>query len=401
MSKLARRLELWDGYVSHSYLSQGRGDDIKFAEQLGRAPEASITWDEAVEAKARAFEEAHVIASAHDHLSLRPADPARFAEYRRTGRESIPYEGIAHSGVDWFFDGGPAAVSMIRSHTSWDWDDTVADLAMRTTDLSKQQLVRPIRSLADLDEAQAKCQVGLTFTLESASPIGNDLDRLDLLYGLGVRLIGLVYSESNLLGGGLADVDAGLTKLGRAAVRRLNELGMIIDLSHAGDATTLDAVRTSGQPVVITHAGSRSVWPTSRMKPDDVIKACADSGGFIGIEAAPNTTASPDHSRHDLEAVMHHVEHCLELVGPDHVVLGPDTNFGDHVAWHREFSAMFGKDSAREPAESIDYVYGCENPAEATRNMLRWLIAHNYSESEITKITGGNLLRVTQAVWRS
>ena len=137
-----------------------------------------MTWDEAVEARARAFEETHVIASAHDHLSLRPAEPVRFAEYRRTGRESIPYEGIAHAGVDWFLDGGPAAVSMIRSHTSWDWDDTVADLAMRTTDLSMQQLVRPIRTLADLDEAQAKGQVGLTFTLESASTIGNGASRV-------------------------------------------------------------------------------------------------------------------------------------------------------------------------------------------------------------------------------
>jgi len=399
MTKLERRLELWDGYVSHSYLPHGRGDDITFVPQLDRAPEATITWDDAVEAKARAFEETHVIASAHDHLSLRPADPGRFAEYRRTGRESIPYEGIAQSGVDWFLDGGPAAVSMIRSHASWDWDDTVADLAMRTTDLSMQRLVRPIRRLADLDEAQRNGQVGLTFTLESASPIGNDLDRLDLLYGLGVRLIGLVYSESNLLGGGLADTDAGLTRLGHQAVRRLNDLGMIIDLSHAGDVTALDVVRASDQPVVITHGGSRSVWPTSRMKPDDVIRACADSGGFIGIEAAPNTTAAPDHARHDLESVMQHVERCLELVGPDHVVLGPDTNFGDHVAWHREFSAMFGKDSTQHPAP-IAFVHGCENPAEATSNMLRWLIAHNYSESEITKITGGNLLRVAQAVWR-
>jgi membrane dipeptidase len=399
MTKLDRRLELWDGYVSHSYLPQGRGDDLVFAPQIGRAPEASISWDDTVEQKAHAFEQANIITSAHDHLSVRPTDPARFAEYRRTGREMIPYEGIARSGVDWFLDGGPAAVSMIRSHTSWDWDDTVADLAMRTTDLSMQQLVRPVRSLADLDEAGRNGQVGLTFTLESASPIGNDLDRLDLLYGLGVRLIGLVYSESNLLGGGLADTDAGLTRLGRQAVRRLDDLGMIIDLSHAGDVTAVDVVRASDQPVVITHAGSRSLWPTSRMKPDDVIKACADSGGFIGIEAAPNTTASPGHGRHDLEAVMQHVERCLELVGPDHVVLGPDTNFGDHVAWHREFSAMFGKDS-KQDNNPIDFVHGCENPAEATGNMLRWLIAHDYSESEIAKITGGNVLRVARAVWR-
>ncbi|HEX3789009.1 MAG TPA: membrane dipeptidase [Pseudonocardiaceae bacterium] len=405
-SKLARRLDRWNGYRSYSYLPAGPDHaDFDFVPQPTRVPGSVIAWSENVAARAARFEEEHFIVSAHDHLSLRPDDPALFATYRRQGRESMPYEGIARSGVDLFFDGGPAAVSMIRSHTSWDWDDALSDLGMRQADWAHQSLVTRVLSYADAEAARANGQVGVVLTLEAATPIGNDVDRLDILYGLGVRLLGLVYSESNQLGSGLADTgDAGLTLLGRKALRRMNDLGMIVDVSHCGDATALDAVRNSGAPVVISHAGARALWPTPRMKPDDVIKACADSGGFIGVEAAPHTTITAAHPRHSLDSVMQHVERCVELVGIDHVAFGPDTNFGDHVAWHHEFAGLFGKDTgspASTPThEPVDYVHGCENPAESVGNMIRWLFEHGYREAEIEKLAGSNVCRVARQVWR-
>ena len=407
-AKTRARLELWDGYRSYHYLEPGADfQDFELVPAVGRVPGSAPVWSEDVEARARDFEERHLVISAHDHLSLRPADPGDFAAFRRQGREAIPYEGIAHSGVDLFFDGGPAAVSMIRSHTPWDWDDAVSDLAMRQADFAHQRLVAPVRTLEDAERARAGNQVGVVLTLESATPIGNDVDRLDLLYGLGVRLLGLVYSESNQLGSGLADTgDTGLTVLGRRALRRMNDLGVIVDVSHSGDATALDAVRRSTDPVVITHAGSRSLWPTPRMKPDDVIRACAGSGGFIGVEAAPHTTITARHPRHSLESVMEHVERCLDLVGIDHVAFGPDTNFGDHTAWHRTFAPLFGKDDALDgqssqppPHEPVDYVHGCENPAEAVGNMIRWLFDHGYSDEDVAKLAGGNVRRVAETVW--
>lgn len=404
-AKTRERLALWNSYRSYQYLRAGedyRAFDLVSA--VERVPAAGIEWSEKVEARACEFEEQHLVVSAHDHLSLRPADPGDFAEYRRQGRESTPYEGIAHSGVDLFFDGGPAAVSMIRSHTPWDWDDAVSDLAMRQADWAHQSLLAPVRTLEDARRARAENKVGVVLTLESASPIGNDVDRLDILYGLGVRLLGLVYSESNQLGSGLADTgDAGLTALGRRALRRMNDLGIIVDVSHTGDATALDAVRRSSAPVVITHAGSRALWPTPRMKPDEVIRACADSGGFIGVEAAPHTTITAKNPRHSLDSVMEHVERCVELVGIDHVAFGPDTNFGDHTAWHRVFAPLFGKDDADPvtlpPHEQVPYVQGCENPAEAVRNMIRWLFDRGYSEDDVAKLAGGNVRRVASAVW--
>src|SRR5262249_25637446 len=160
--------------------------------------------------------------------------------------------------------------------------------------------------------------------LEAATPIENELDRIDILYGFGVRQMGIAYSEANGLGSGLKEAhDGGLTVFGRRAVRRMNKLGIAIDVSHSGDRTCLDTFEHSEKPVVITHAGARGVWPTSRMKPDEVLKACAQSGGVLGLEAAPHTTLSPDHREHSLESVMDHFTYCVELMGIEHVAFGP------------------------------------------------------------------------------
>ncbi len=403
-----KRRDLWAGYRSYEYLSPSPlTPTFEFVEAVGRVPEASVTWSEETETRARAIEETTLVVSAHDHLSLRPQDPKRFAEYRRSGREATPYEGIANAGVDVFFDGGPAAVSMIRSHTPFDWDDTVSDLGMRAGDWQHQSLVRQVRSRADIDVLASTGQVGVVQTLEAATAIGNDIDRLDVLFGLGVRLLGIAYSESNQLGGGLSDVnDSGLTVLGRRAVQRMNELGIIIDVSHANDMTALDVFRHSQSPVVISHAGARGLWNTARMKPDDVIRACAETGGFIGIEAAPHTTEVRGDPVHSLETVMRHVEYCIELVGPEHVAFGPDTNFGDHVAWHHEFAPLFGFGGKTDvpkpddrPHDEIEFVSGCENPGEAVPNMIRWLVDRGYSETDVRLIAGANVLRVADAVW--
>lgn len=412
LNRTQSRLRSWGGYQPYQYLSpNAQTPTFDFAAQVGRVPEASVTWSAATTERAARILDDVLVISAHDHLSLRPEDPSRFAEYRRSGREFTPYEGIAASGVDIFFDGGPAAVSMIRSHAPFDWDDAISDLAMRQADWAHQELVKPVRALADIHTLDRDSQVGVVLTLESATCIGNDIDRLDVLYGLGVRLLGVVYSESNQLGSGLADTNGGpLTRLGRRAVRRMNELGIVVDVSHASDATALDVVSHSDKPVVVTHAGARTVWPTPRMKPDNVIRATADSGGFIGIEAAPHTTEAAGHSRHTLEAVMQHVEYCLELVGPEHVAIGPDTNFGDHAAWHRTFAPLFGKDPAdpetarvvgptTEQHENVPFVRGCENPAESTTNMICWLVDHGYSDHEIGLLAGQNVLRVVSDVW--
>ena len=141
------------------------------------------------------------------------------------------------------------------------------------------------------------------------------------------------------------------------------------------------------------------------MAPDDVFKACADKGGIIGIEAAPHTTLTPNQRKHNLDAVMEHFEYVKDLVGIDHVTLGPDTLYGDHVGLHTAYTAALSlkaSKNAKKPGmeyEPVEFVDGLENPTEGSYNIVRWLVKNNYSEEQIAKIMGKNTLRLLKEVW--
>src|SRR5438105_11943886 len=273
---------------------------------------------------------------------------------------------------------------------------------MRLCDIAHQDLVIRAETLDDIRRAKANGQIALVPALEAATSIENEVDRLDVLYGLGIRQSGIAYSEANTLGSGLREpCDGGLTEFGRRAVRRMNKLGIAIDISHSGDQTSMDTIEVSEQPIFITHVGARALWNTRRMKPDPIFKACADKGGVIGIEAAPHTTLTEKHPRHSIESFMEHFEYIANLVGIEHVAFGPDTMFGDHVALHNLFAASLSIASARGlgPIDFVEYVDGIENPAEAFPNIVRWLVAHGYSDDDIARSIGGNVTRVLEDVW--
>jgi membrane dipeptidase len=177
----------------------------------------------------------------------------------------------------------------------------------------------------------------------------------------------------------------------------MNRLGMAIDLSHAGDVTAMQTCARSERPVFLSHSGARALFAERKLKTDDLLRAVADTGGVIGVEASPHTTISPAHPRHCLDSVMDHVEYCIDLVGIDHVGLGPDTFFGDHVALHRFYAAAFDTGEVAR-YEEVDHVEGLENPGEFP-NVIRWLVAHGYEDEQIVKIVGGNALRALADVW--
>jgi membrane dipeptidase len=200
--------------------------------------------------------------------------------------------------------------------------------------------------------------------------------------------------------------DGGLTAFGKKAVERMNQVGMLIDCSHCGDQTTLDVVEASRKPIVLSHIGARALWNTSRMAPDDVLKACADKGGIIGIEAAPHTTLTAAHPRHNLESYMEHFEYVKDLVGIDHVSFGPDTLYGDHVGLHHVYKVSLSIQESRKtseggppPYDEVEYVEGVENPTEASYNIVRWLVGHDYGDEQVAKVVGGNSLRLLKEVW--
>jgi membrane dipeptidase len=252
-------------------------------------------------------------------------------------------------------------------------------------------------SVEDIERAHATGRIALIASIEGAAPIENELDRIDILYGLGVRMLGVTYSESNQLGGGLRDPgDGGLTDFGRRAVTRMNRIGMAIDVSHCGDLTAMQTCRASSAPVFLSHSGARALFSETKLKEDDLLKAVADTGGVIGIEASPNTTTVHGQP-HSLETVMAHAEYCIDLMGIEHVGFGPDTFFGDHVGLHVLYA---GNLDTGEVAvfEAVEFVEGLENPSEFP-NVIRWLVAHGYSDEQIAKVVGGNALRALGDVW--
>jgi membrane dipeptidase len=343
----------------------------------------------------------NVTISLHDHPVRFPADMANTPAYNRTGRQHTAFDGLAASGLTIVFDNMMDGTATVTGNTPWQFDDVVTDLGMRQADIAHQSDVVVIRTVDDIHAAHAAGKVGLVFGLEAATPIGNDLDKLDVLYGLGIRQIGVAYSDSNGLGAGLSEpTDFGLTTFGRAAVRRMNQLGLAIDVSHSSDLTGIQAADASDRPVFMTHAGARAVWDIPRLKSDDALKAIAATGGVIGMSAAPHTTVSHEHPKHSILSVMDHFLYCLDLVGIDHVAFGPDTLYGDHVGLHSAFAALISSAGANAaPHERVQYVDGLENPTENFHNIAAWLVHNGFSDDDMVKVLGGNIVRVLDQVW--
>jgi len=391
------------GYRSFEYLEPGADyREFALAKELDRVPSRKVDVSDAQEQRVQRLLDEHLAISLHDHCFVVPQDFDDLAEYRRQGRDFTGYAGMARSGLDAVFDCLMDGTATITSKAGWKWDDIVYDLGMRLSDIAHQDFIVRGETLDDIRRAKEGGQIAFIASLEAATAIENEVDRLDILYGLGIRSSGIAYSEANTLGSGLREKkDGGLTEFGRQAVRRMNRLGIAIDVSHSGDQTSLDTIEASEKPIFITHAGARALWNTRRMKPDEVLKAMAAKGGVIGIEAAPHTTLTQKHPKHSIESYMEHFEYCADLVGIDHVAFGPDTLFGDHVGLHHYFAKQLSIGAAHGQVqfEEVEFVDGIENPAEAFPNVVRWLVKHDYSDGDIAKAIGGNVMRVLEEAW--
>jgi membrane dipeptidase len=390
-------------YRSYDYLDGDLGlPVVPLAPEFGRVPPWRSDVPAEQVARAERLLAENITISLHDHPVLFPADMADTPRYNRTGRQHTAFAGLRAAGLTVVFDNMMDGTACVTGNAPWQWDDVVTDLGMRLADLAHQPDVVVVRTVADIEAAHADGRVGLVFGLEAATPIGNDLDKLDVLYGLGIRQIGIAYSDANALGSGLNEtVDGGLTALGRRAVRRMNQLGLAVDVSHSSDRTGIDACAASDRPVLITHAGARAVWDIPRLKRDDVLRAVADTGGVIGMSAAPHTTVSHAHPRHSIASVMDHFSYCLDLVGIDAVGFGPDTLYGDHVGLHTVFAGLLAAAPRPEAPvpERVRYVEGLENPTENFHNLAAWLVRDGFTDEEIVKVLGGNVLRALRSIW--
>ena len=401
-----KKREAYHGYEAYSYLE--RGVDYPAVEwaQWDWAGRHVVDLDPAEEERVARILADNPFVSLHEHPTFYPADMSSMNsiyDAMRDGRQACAYEALSYSNIDCVFDDMLDGFNIISGPGGWKWIDIVHDLGMRLCDIAHQDFLVHVRKVEDIYRAKREGKIAWVACVEGAAPIENEVDRIDILYGLGVRQLGLVYSESNALGNGLKeDNDGGLTKFGRACVKRMNQVGMLVDVSHCGPKTALDGVMASEKPIIVTHCGARKVWPSKRLANDDLIKAVAEKGGVFGIESAPHTTMSMTNKTHDLDSVMEHFEYVADLVGIDHVGFGIDSLYGDHVGMHHAFSeALSIKETNAQGVEydEVPFVWGLENPTEASWNIPRWLVKHGYSDEDIAKVIGGNALRVLEQVW--
>lgn len=389
------------GYTSYSYLPDGAIPRFDLDPEVDRVPAYDLGLTAEQTARAETLLSESLVISLHDHPTVFPKDVTQIPEYNRTGRQHTAFEGLRRSGVTAVFDNMADGTACITGHAPWRWDDVITDLGMRQADIAHQTDVVVARSVADIEQAGRDGKVAIVFGLEAATPIENELDRLDVLFGLGLRQIGIAYSDSNALGAGLVDGDdGGLTRFGVKAVARMNQVGLAIDVSHSNDRTGIQTCEASSKPVFMTHAGARELWDIPRLKRDPALQAIAGTGGVVGISAAPHTTISYDHRAHSLESVMDHFEYIANLIGLEHVAFGPDTLFVDHVGLHTQFAGLLSGAMASAPEHPrVTYVAGVESMEESFHNITGWLVKHGYSDDDIRAVLGGNILRALRQIW--
>jgi len=254
-------------------------------------------------------------------------------------------------------------------------------------------------------DAKRKGKIAVVLATQNIRPIDDDLGLLSIFHRLGVRIIGLTYNKRNLAGDGCAEKkDCGLSEFGAEAIKEMNRLGILVDLSHVGYKTSMDAIEVSKAPVIFSHSCVRSLCSEFRNIPDGLIKALAEKGGVIGLPVwSPfiKKTVGPytkDNPRPTLQEYLAHIDCLADLVGVDHVGLGLDLS----EYWAREdFEKFFKMVPELGPSIKFEskYVQDLEDHSK-TVNIARGLVSGGYSDQEIGKVLGGNFLRVFGKVWR-
>ena len=258
---------------------------------------------------------------------------------------------------------------------------------------------------ADIRRAHEQGRTGVILGFQNAAMMGSDARRVETFANLGVRVIQLTYNGANQLGdGAMAPANRGLTAFGRDVVQALNRHRVLVDLSHSGEQTCLDAVAASSQPVAITHTGCRVVADLPRNKTDRELRMVADKGGFVGIYFMPFLAVGRQPVAADLVA---HIEHAIQVCGEDHVGIGTDGSVGaidDMPAYLRGLELEVAQRRASgigatgERADIVPFLPDLHGPDKFWQ-LAGLLARRGHSASRIDKILGLNFLRTAGGVW--
>src|SRR5690348_14591401 len=250
---------------------------------------------------------------------------------------------------------------------------------------------RIARSAADIAAAHDAGDLAIVLHFQGCDPIEADVNLLDAYYALGVRVMQPTYNHRNRLGDGcLEPANSGLSKLGREAIARMNDLGIVVDVAHVGRRTSLDAIEASSAPVIVSHGNPCGVYDSRRNLTDEQIKAIAASGGVIGVCAFPGFVSAADP---DLGKLLDHVDYLAALVGAEHVGLGMD-----YAVETEEDYDFYRYEEDTYPRPPWTYPPGIAGFADI-RNIGDGLARRGYRTDQIEGIASGNFLRVFREVW--
>lgn len=331
---------------------------------------------EATSSTARQLIDAVPVWDHHACLPLRPNDPAflpQLARHKAAGFDAITVNiGFGEQGPE-------EHLRMIAALRHW-------------------LLARPEEYLLlleadDVERARSSGRLAVGFDIEGANAVGDQLSLIQLYYDLGVRWMLMAYNTSNRAGGGCQDEDGGLTKFGRAMVTEMERVGMLLCLSHTGHRTVREVIAMATQPLIFSHSNCAALHPHPRNIPDDLIRACAATGGVVGINGVGIFLGKNDISS---ETYARHVDHVVQLVGPAHVSIALDYVF-DITELEEHLEKMKGTFPP-----GLGYEMGARFvPPEQLEEIVVTLQGWGYSNADLTALLGGNLLRLAKQVWKA
>jgi membrane dipeptidase len=356
------------------------------AAQVGRVPSMRVALDGEQELRFERLMDDLLLIDVHQHPMVLTADANELPAYFRANAYAWAFEAV--KAGRWTAVATANVLSCIGKEPDASFSrfgDLVDEIGMMLADVHKQpEHVVKITRAQDMLDAQQAHKIGFLPTVEYLA-IGTDLHHVDVLYGIGVRLAGLTYMRKSVIGDGQYErTNCGLSDFGIEVVRRMNDLGMSIDLSHVGTQSALEAIELSQVPTVFSHNAAATIRPTRRARGDEELRACAARGGLLCVTAVPNSLSDDPHQ--DINCVLDHYDYFVKLVGIDHVGIGTDTQVGDHVGFHRVLLGRNAPDSLPAP-----YLDGLESPTDGP-NIIRGLIARGYDDIAIRKIAGQNAL---------
>jgi len=292
-------------------------------------------------------------------------------------------------------DAGVNYLSVDVGFDALDWHSAIRTIAAFRRFIARNgDKYALVATVHDIHRAKAEGKMAITFDLEGANALDGRIEMVELYHRLGVRQILFAYNRNNLAGGGCHDADTGLTRFGRDMVDEMNRLGMFIDVTHCGYRTSMDAMEYSSQPVIFSHSNPRALKEHERNISDEQARACAATGGLVGVVGLENFLG--DDARP--ETIAEHICYWADLIGPEHVGISLDHSFEVDVP---HAHAMFETFPEYWP---LSQGYGKKDRQQAhPRNLAEIaaiLLKRGMAVRDVEAIFGGNFMRLAARIWR-